>query len=42
MFFRLGVRDESKGIVYGVHNSKFDVSYKAIPIGIQMMCLMAI
>lgn len=41
-FFRLGVRDESKGIVYGVHNSKFDISYEAIPVGIQMMCLAAI
>ena len=41
-FFRLGVRDESKGIVYGVHNSKFDISYEAIPVGIQMMCLAVI
>ena len=41
-FFRLGVRDESKGIVHGVHNSKFDISYDAIPVGIQMMCLAAI
>ena len=41
-FFRLGVRDESKEIVYGVHNSKFDISYEAIPVGIQMMCLAAI
>ncbi len=41
-FFRLGVRDESKGIVHGVHNSKFDISYDAIPVGIQMMCLAVI
>ena len=41
-FFRLGVRDESKGIVYGVHNSKFDISYDAIPVGIQMMCFAAV
>ena len=41
-FFRLGVRDESRGIVHSVHNSKFDISYEAIPVGIQMMCLAAI
>lgn len=32
-FFRLGVRNEAKGIVYGVHHPKFDADEKALSIG---------
>ncbi|MBI1838454.1 MAG: amidohydrolase [Flavobacteriia bacterium] len=38
-FFRLGVRNESKGIVYGVHNSRFDIDPLALVTGIQIICL---
>jgi amidohydrolase len=38
-FFRLGVRNESKGIVYGVHHPKFDIEPEALKIGMQVMCL---
>ena len=34
-FFRLGVRNESEGIVHGVHHSKFNIDEKAIKIGMQ-------
>jgi metal-dependent amidase/aminoacylase/carboxypeptidase family protein len=40
-FFRLGVRNEAKGIIHGVHNSKFDIDPEALKIGIQVMCLAA-
>ena len=36
-FFRLGVRNESKGIVYGVHHSKFNIDADALKIGMQTM-----
>jgi amidohydrolase len=36
-FFRLGVRNESKGIVYGVHNSKFDVDENCFQTGMSTM-----
>jgi amidohydrolase len=36
-FFRLGVRNEEKGIVYGVHHPRFDIDEKALNIGMQMM-----
>lgn len=38
-FFRLGVRNEEKGIVYGVHHPKFDIDNQALLIGMQAMCL---
>lgn len=38
-FFRLGVRNEEKGIVYGVHHPKFDIDERALVTGMQMMCL---
>ncbi len=38
-FFRLGVRNEEKGIVHGVHHPKFDIDPEALRIGIQMMAL---
>ncbi|MBL1279722.1 MAG: amidohydrolase [Fluviicola sp.] len=40
-FFRLGVRNESKGITYGVHHPKFNIDDDALKIGMQMMCLAA-
>jgi amidohydrolase len=38
-FFRLGVRNESKGIVYGVHHPKFNIDDRALKTGVEMMCL---
>jgi amidohydrolase len=38
-FFRLGVRNESKGIVYGVHHPRFDIDPEALVVGMQAMCL---
>lgn len=38
-FFRLGVRNESKGIIYGVHHPKFNIDDNALKIGVEMMCL---
>jgi amidohydrolase len=36
-FFRLGVRNEEKGIVHGVHHPKFNIDNDALAIGVQMM-----
>ncbi|MCB0477393.1 MAG: amidohydrolase [Crocinitomicaceae bacterium] len=36
-FFRLGVRNEEKGIIHGVHNSKFDVDEACFKTGVQTM-----
>lgn len=41
-FFRLGVRNEEKGIVHGVHHAKFDIDEDALRTGIEMMCLAAL
>ena len=40
-FFRLGVRNEEKGIVHGVHHPKFDSDNQALLVGMQAMCLAA-
>lgn len=40
-FFRLGVRNETKGIVYGVHHPRFDIDPQAILIGMKTMALTA-
>lgn len=40
-FFRLGVRNEEKGIVHGVHTPLFNIDDNALKIGIQAMCLAA-
>jgi amidohydrolase len=37
-FFRLGVRNEARGIIYGVHHPRFDIDENALLTGIQMMC----
>lgn len=36
-FFRLGVRNESKGITAPVHNSNFDIDEKSLQVGVEMM-----
>lgn len=41
-FFRLGVRNEAKGIVHGVHHPQFDIDEKALAIGVQMMSALAL
>lgn len=38
-FFRIGVRNEEKGITYGVHHPRFDIDPNALKIGMQMMSL---
>jgi len=38
-FFRLGVRNEARGIVYGVHHPKFNIDNDALEIGMQMMSI---
>lgn len=40
-FFRLGVRNEAKGITYGVHHPRFDIDPEALKIGVQMMTMAA-
>lgn len=40
-FFRLGVRNEAKGIVFGVHHPKFDIDKNALKIGMQIMAATA-
>lgn len=38
-FFRLGVRNETEGITYGVHHPKFNIDDEALKIGMQIMSL---
>jgi len=38
-FFRLGVRNEEKGIIYSVHHPQFNIDERALKIGVQMMCI---
>jgi len=38
-FFRLGVRNESKGIIHGLHTPKFNIDNQSLKIGMQMMAL---
>lgn len=38
-FFRLGVRNESKGIIHGVHHPKFNIDERALKIGMEAMLL---
>lgn len=40
-FFRLGVRNESKGIIYGVHHPKFNIDDEALKTGMEVMSLAA-
>jgi amidohydrolase len=41
-FFRLGVRNEDKGITFGVHHPKFNIDEQALITGIEIMSLSAI
>ena len=38
-FFRLGVRNEEKGIIHGVHHPRFNIDEDALTIGMQMMAI---
>jgi amidohydrolase len=38
-FFRLGVRNDERGITFGVHHPKFDIDERALIIGMKAMCL---
>lgn len=40
-FIRLGVRNESKGIVYAVHNARFDIDESALLTGIRSLLVLA-
>lgn len=40
-FFRLGVRNESKGITFGVHHPLFNIDNEALKVGVQLMSLAA-
>lgn len=40
-FFRLGVRNESLGIVHGVHHPKFDIDSKALKVGSGLLAYLA-
>ena len=41
-FFRLGVRNEDLGIIYGVHHPKFDIDKNAIKFGAGLMAYIAL
>lgn len=41
-FFRLGVRNDGKGIIHGVHHPKFDIDPEALKTGMIMMALAAL
>lgn len=41
-FFRIGVRNESIGIIHGVHHPKFDIDNEALKIGMEMLILSCI
>ena len=38
-FFRLGVRNEIKAIIHGVHHPKFNIDHQALLVGMKTMCL---
>jgi len=41
-FFRLGVRNESKGIIHGVHNPKFNIDNEALNVGVSSLTAIAL
>jgi metal-dependent amidase/aminoacylase/carboxypeptidase family protein len=41
-FYRLGVRNEEKGIIYPVHTPTFDIDEKALEVGSGMMAWLAL
>jgi amidohydrolase len=42
LMFRLGVRNEARGIVHGVHSSRFDLDEDALPFGAAALARIAI
>jgi amidohydrolase len=40
-FYRLGVRNEERGIVHNVHQSRFDIDENALPVGSGLMAWLA-
>jgi amidohydrolase len=36
-FFRLGTRNEARGLVYGHHHPRFDIDESALPVGVEMV-----
>ena len=41
-FIRLGTRNEEKGTVYPLHNSRFDIDEDALPVGVALEAYLAI
>ena len=41
-FYRLGVRNESRGIIHNLHQSKFDVDEAALPVGSGLLSWLAV
>jgi len=41
-FYRLGTRNESKGIIHGLHTSKFDIDEDALKIGMGLVAYLSI
>lgn len=41
-FYRLGVRNEARGIVHGVHHPGFDIDEEALALGVGMMSWLAL
>jgi len=41
-FYRLGVRNESLGLVHGVHHPKFNIDHEAIKIGVSTLSFIAV
>ena len=41
-FYRLGIRNESKGIISGVHTPTFNIDEKAIEVGVGLMAYLAV
>ena len=41
-FYRLGTRNEEKGITHGLHTSRFDVDEKALEIGAGLLAFIAV
>ena len=41
-FYRLGVRNESLGIVHGVHHPKFNIDHEALKVGVSTLSFIAV
>jgi amidohydrolase len=41
-FYRIGVRNDEKGIVYGLHHPRFDIDEQSLIKGVEMMSLIAL